>query len=146
MENHIPSNETGRRPRQQFTSQQINEYLQTQARSGLTIAAFCQQHGLHPSSFYGWKRRQQSPATVSPTFHEVTLPALPSSAWVAEIALPTGIVLRWTAQADLARLASWLSPLRNSEPIDSGNPGSPLGSGRRNGFRRPVEGSESAPS
>lgn len=114
MENNIPTNEPGRRPRRQFTPQQITEYLQAQACSGLTIAAFCQQHGVHPSSFYAWKRRQRAPVTESPTFHEVTLPGLPSSAWVAEMALPTGLVLRWTAQADLARLGTWLSQLLRS--------------------------------
>jgi len=98
-------------PRRRYTPKQILEYLNAQPRSGLTIAAFCQQQGFHPSVFYGWKRKQREPARAVPSFREVSLPALMGSAWMAEITLPTGAVLRLSAQADWAHLQPWLTEL-----------------------------------
>src|SRR5512140_117921 len=104
----------GRPPRRHFSPQQIAEYLRAQPASGLTIAAFCQQHGFHPSVFHGWKRRQRPGATAPPPFREMALPTLLSAPWVAEIALPTGTVLRFSAQADLAGLRPLLADLVRS--------------------------------
>ena len=114
MEPHLPSQESGRRVRRQYTAPQIAEYLQAQPPSGLTITAFCQQHGIHPSVFHGWKRRRRQPAADALSFQEVALPTRISPTWVAEIALPTGTVLRLGAQADLTHLRPWLAELLRS--------------------------------
>ena len=114
VETNLTSQESGRPMRRQFTSQQIDGYLQAQPASGLTIAAFCQQHGLHPSVFHGWKRRRRPPGGLTATFQEVVLPARIAPVWVAELALPTGPLLRWSAQADLARLAPLVAQLLRS--------------------------------
>ena len=114
METNLSPNEKGRPARRQFTPQQVAEYLQAQPASGMTVTAFCQQHGLHPSVFYGWKRRQRPAAVRTPSFHEVTLPALMTSPWVAEITLPTGAVLRLSAQANRTHLGPWLTELLQS--------------------------------
>jgi hypothetical protein len=114
MESKSRAHEQGRSSRRRYTPKQISEYLAAQRRSGLTIAAFCQQQGFHPSVFYGWKRRQGDPARVVSTFREVSLPALMGSTWVAEIAMSSGSVLRLSAQTDWASLQPWLSKLLRS--------------------------------
>jgi len=111
METKLTTEETGRPTRRQFTVQQINDYLAAQVQSGLTINAFCQQQGIHPSVFHGWKRRRRATDPGSPAFQELNLPVALTTPWVAEIAWPTGTVLRVSAQADLPRLAAGLTPL-----------------------------------
>jgi hypothetical protein len=111
METNLVAHETGRPARRRFTAQQIADYLKAQPPSGLTIAAFCKELGLPTSVFYRWKRRAGEDEKASPAFREVTLPTPVSSAWVGEIALPAGAVLRFSAQANLTGLQSLLSQL-----------------------------------
>lgn len=114
MEIDIQAQAPGRTVRRHYTPEQIKEYLAAQPRSGLTVAAFCQQHRVALSAFYGWKRRRMKSAQPPPSFREVTLPGLLTSPWVAEIALPTGAVLRLSEAVDLLRLRVWLSELLRS--------------------------------
>jgi transposase-like protein len=111
MANQISFSTAPLQGRQRYTSDQIDEYLQAQPRSGLSVAAFCQKHGLYPSLFYNWKRRRKESAMVAPAFREVSLPVLMDASWVAEIALPSGAMLRLSAQADWSSLRPWLAEL-----------------------------------
>lgn len=61
-----------------------------QASSGLTVAAYCLERGIHQGSFYSWKRRLRSPAKRNrppkPAFVEVTPPRM-GTAGTIEICL-----------------------------------------------------------
>jgi transposase-like protein len=103
--------------------------LQQQADSGLTIAAFCDQHHIRPGSFYQWKRKlnsqpsaPQAPAvsaatrpTPLPGTHEAPFlqlaaaPSATSSQWI-ELLLPSGAIVRLPAQ-NLAALEAVLRSL-----------------------------------
>ena len=79
----------------------LHEYEQ----SGLTQAAFCDQHGITKSNFYYWRKKlrtetQQSPAFVQlPTALIDSVAPDPSSApvWDIEIELGQGRILRLRA-------------------------------------------------
>jgi hypothetical protein len=109
METNSLSPETKPGRRRLYTSEQVTEYLEAQPRSGLTIAAFCQQHGIHPSVFHGWKRRRQPAVAPLLSFREVSASACLSHPWAAELLLPSGTLLRVSPQADLR----WLGQLLN---------------------------------
>jgi hypothetical protein len=114
MESEIQAPAPRRITRRHYTPEQIEQYLAAQPSSGLTIAAFCQQNGVAPSVFYGWKRGRMKPGKPTSCFREVILPDLLTSSWVAEIALPNGAVLRLGEAADLLRLRVWLTQLLRS--------------------------------
>ena len=101
----------GRLPRRRYTTGQIQRYLEAQARSGLGVERFCREQRISASAFYRWKQGPRKPRSPTPAFEEVSLPAWAGSAWVAELTLPGGAVLRWSAQADWAQLHAWVSPL-----------------------------------
>ena len=114
METNDPSSELKPNPRRQYTPEQVREFLAAQPGSGLSIGAFCQQQGLSPSAFYAWKRRQR-PAVGAPlTFREMSLPLGVATPWAAEIALPSGALLRLSPQADLRWIGSVLEQLIRS--------------------------------
>jgi transposase-like protein len=79
--------------------------VERQARSGDSIAAFCEAEGVSTASFYAWRRRLRDhskqrhegdqtprlvPLTVSPPPLQQITPALPH----VEIVLPDGVLLR----------------------------------------------------
>jgi transposase-like protein len=111
MEANIISPTLPRRERRRYSPEQIAEYLEAQPNSGLSIAAFCKRHGVSVSKFYGWKRRYRR--AMPAQFQEVAWPQAGSSfvPWIAELVLPGGLVIRLSAQADLARLRPWLAEL-----------------------------------
>ena len=84
--------------------------LQRFHRSGLTVAAFCQQEGVSVPSFYAWKRRLRTPSpdrpATTPRFVPVRLGSPTASAPV-ELLLPSGCVLRLSAVCD----RTWLRDL-----------------------------------
>jgi hypothetical protein len=100
MENDFPSSATQTPARRHYTPEQITGYLATQPGSGLSIAAFCQQQGLSPSVFYAWKRRRRLPGGEPPAFREMSLPLGFAPPWVAEIALPSGTLVRLSSLVD----------------------------------------------
>jgi hypothetical protein len=102
---------TERRTDRDSTATEIATWIRRYRASGLTLPAFAKQHGLPPSRLHYWVY-QKGPATPrrrghSPTvFQELKLPAgLPLSSWSAEISLPAGPVVRFSATATPA----WMS-------------------------------------
>lgn len=89
--------------------------IRRQAESGLPVASFCRREGLHPVTFYGWRRKLQrvggqtggeapaerKPARGMPALVPVRLLESPDSAGAAvEVVSPRGWVLRVQADAD----------------------------------------------
>lgn len=63
--NHI--SDTGSRPRRVHRSaDQWAQLIEAQSTSGLSVTAYCREHGLAANSFHRWRRRlEDSPATGS---------------------------------------------------------------------------------
>ena len=102
---------TDRRTDRNSTTTEIANWIGRYRASGLTLPAFAKQHGLPRSRLHYWVY-QKGPATPrrrgqSPTvFQELKLPTgLPLSSWGAEISLPEGPVVRFSATAT----ATWMS-------------------------------------
>ena len=79
------------------------ERVQRQARSGLSIAAFCHREGISQPSFYQWRKRlatEPRPAE-SPWFVPVQVAEAARAAEGVEIELPGGALVRLPAEADL---------------------------------------------
>ena len=72
-----------------------------QRRSGLSIAAYCNQEGVSPASFYAWRRRLRGADSGrhSSLFVPVDLPMI--AAGGVRIELPGGAVLSLPADAPL---------------------------------------------
>jgi transposase-like protein len=93
------------------------EHLRAQELSGLSVAEYCRLHDVRPATFYGWRRlvREGGRARAGSgmvSFTEVVRvgpPGLagparsPGAAWAAEVALPSGALVRVGPGAD-ARL------------------------------------------
>jgi hypothetical protein len=90
------------------SAQVWRQHVEAWQASGLTQAAYCQQQGLNPYTFTGWRRRFTAtlatrpgvmPIRVSPTDpapaaamvlrlasgHQLELPASTAPAWLAEL-------------------------------------------------------------
>jgi len=81
--------------------------------SGLSVAAFARQQGIHYTTFHGWRRRRAQ-AKTSPAFVQVELspPAAP-----AELVLELGVArLRLSSAAQLSLAARLLQTLHVSLP------------------------------
>jgi transposase-like protein len=93
--------------REQFWRQTILQ----QRSSGQSIAQFCRSGGLSPASFYAWRRtlaeREPSPASTVPMF--APLRVVPDLG--IEVVLPTGVIVRVPAGADLAAAAKLVAAL-----------------------------------
>lgn len=99
----------GRVERQAFWRSAIRR----QEESGLPAARFCRREGLHPVTFYGWRRKLQpervspgvgaaaenKPAAATPSLVPVRLLEERASAAV-EVVSPSGLVLRVSDDAD----------------------------------------------
>jgi hypothetical protein len=85
--------------------------------SGLSVRAFCRQHGLVETSFYYWKRelRSRDAATASARTKPVFVPmtVLPGSTLAVEVRCPSGhvVLLSVGDTASLAPLFEALTPL-----------------------------------
>jgi hypothetical protein len=84
------------------------ERLQRFARSGLSIAAFCQQEGISQPSFYAWRRRLCA-GRPAPRFLPIRV--TPPTALPVELLLPSGCVLRLAPGCELAWLRDLLAVL-----------------------------------
>jgi transposase-like protein len=71
-------------------------------RSGLSVAAFARQQGIHPTTLYGWRQRQGRGKT-SPAFVQVELspPAAPAELMI-ELGAAARLRLVSAAQVPLA--------------------------------------------
>ena len=89
--------------------------------SGLGLKRFAREHGISPTRLHYWvyqksrgKARKACRAVRSPMFQEVKMaagrPAMPS--WAAEISLPTGVAIRFSAAAMPAWIVSVVQALQ----------------------------------
>jgi hypothetical protein len=77
--------------------------------SGLSLKAFAQQHGLSRAQLHYWvyqKSRVKAPPTTTvtvprPVFQEIKLGSVlaTETGWAAEVSLPTGLAVRFSATA-----------------------------------------------
>lgn len=87
------------------------QQLRDQSQSGLSVAEYCRRHNLLATTFYHWRRqaREQTKDTKDTrqpggvSFTEIARVGGAQVQWVAEIALPSGAVVRVSTAAD-ARL------------------------------------------
>ena len=61
--------------RQRLSRQRWRELIEQQRVSGLGVLAFCQQHGLASSTFFGWKRQLKQEGVLSSDEKPVSAPS-----------------------------------------------------------------------
>jgi len=84
------------------------------ARSGQTVRAFADQHGLDPQRLYSWRRRVAEGDRT--TFREVVVRADVTAEHRAfELALPSGIRVRVPSSFDLGALTRLLRVLKRTD-------------------------------
>lgn len=81
--------------RTRWSEAQAKAALEDQERSGLTLQAFCQEHGWHPQRFYRWRRRLGATASTSAAQGKVAAPSFVR----AEVSLP-GLTPAWGSASD----------------------------------------------
>ena len=81
--------------------------------SGLSVRAFCAQHGLAQASFYAWRRVLKRRAAEQPAFVpvQVVADALPTQTTALEVVLADGRVVRVAPGFDAATLRQLLAVL-----------------------------------
>jgi transposase-like protein len=100
-----------------FNAEERAEWISLYRSSQLPQEQFAQQHALKLGTLQRWLRqdRRSSPSTEASAFQEVRLPSfLPTRAWVAEILLPNGVVVRLSAAATGSWIQSLLHTLRKA--------------------------------
>jgi transposase len=95
------------------TRQRWVERLQRFRDGQLTIAQFCANEGVSVPAFYFWKRTLAAPSTGTPLAHQPELVPvrIAQTAPTLEVVLPSGALLRWSADLDPQRLAALLRAL-----------------------------------
>ena len=104
-------------------SEQIAAIISRYRASGLGLKAFARENGLPPGRLHYWiyqkhaqptnhRRTEPSPLAISPVFQEIKLPSLPQSGnWAAEVSLPRGIAVRFSASASAQWIGSVIQAL-----------------------------------
>lgn len=99
------------------SSKEIANIIARYRASGLGLKAFALNEGLPPGRLHYWiyqkptgttgHRPSQAPLAVAPVFQEVKPPSRPEwgHGWAAEIGLPGGLAVRFSARAS----AEWIS-------------------------------------
>jgi hypothetical protein len=101
-----------------YSPREISGLIRRYRASGLSLAAFAEQHGLSRNRLHYWvydRRYSQprQPVAVAPLFQELKVSAgPPPQNWAAEISLPTGAVARFATTAALGWIDSVLEALR----------------------------------
>ena len=95
-------------------------------RSGLSAAAFARQHGLHYTTFCGW-RQQRAQLKPAPAFVQVELTAPPTAAEGLLVELGGNARLRIVSAGQIALAAQPLQTLHAARPcwLRNGNCSSP---------------------
>jgi hypothetical protein len=105
-----------RRPR--VSAQERAQWICQYRASELSARQFAQRHGLNAGTFHRWireERQRSNSPNQTPGFEEVHLASFgPARAWVAEVVLPGGIMVRLGATAQLAWMRSLWESLRSS--------------------------------
>lgn len=60
--------------------QQMENLLELQEQSGLSIKSFCAKHGISPATFYYWKKRLKAFSDPASGFAKLEVTAFPSAA------------------------------------------------------------------
>ena len=81
-----------------IANRQWVERLERFAASNHTVAAFCVAEGVSPSNFYLWRRRLAQP-TRPPAVVPMRVAPPPMPATPIELAMPSGTVVRFPADA-----------------------------------------------
>lgn len=104
---------TGRRP-DPVLRQLWHQRLQRFQHSNLSVPDFCDREGVSVASFYTWKRRLRDHATptTAPTRFVPIHVVAPADRAPVELVLPSGLILRLSADTDLAWLRQLLDLLR----------------------------------
>ncbi len=90
------------RSRSDAATQRWVERLERLAAGNHTVVAFCAAEGVSESNFYLWRRRltqPPAPAPNQPTVVPIRVTPPPALATPIELALPSGTVLRFPADA-----------------------------------------------
>jgi len=110
------------KPRDLSKEQFWRRMLQLQQRSGLSVRAFCRQHGLSQPSFYAWRRTIAQRDADAPAFVPLELlpePLPPHTAAAAisglELLLSRGRVLRIGPTFDVPTLRRLLALLEEGQ-------------------------------
>jgi transposase-like protein len=94
-----------------WSPQDAEGVLDLMERSGLSVQRFAKREGLDPERLYRWRRklREQPPQLV-----EFALPATQSS--LVEIALQSGLVVRFPETARLELIGALVKILKEQDP------------------------------
>jgi transposase len=103
------------KPRDRRKEQQWRQWIDLWRRSGLSVQAFCDRHGLAAPSFYAWRRtlRQRDAAAFVPVR---LLGDVPPAAASLEVVLAGGRRLRVPVGFDPATLRQLLALLEEVPP------------------------------
>jgi hypothetical protein len=107
------------------SSNEIATLIARYRASGVGLRAFALQEGLPPGRLHYWiyqkpagvsgrRSAQPTPATVAPMFQEVELPSRPEwgCRWAAEVGLPGGMAVRFSASASAEWIGSVVQALQ----------------------------------
>jgi hypothetical protein len=107
------------------SSNEIATIIARYRASGLGLKAFAVEEGLPPGRLHYWiyqkpaqvpgrRPTQPTPAAAAPVFQEVRLPSRPEGGggWVAEVGLPGGMVVRFSARASAPWIGSVVQALQ----------------------------------
>lgn len=107
------------------SSNEIADIIARYRASGLGLKAFALEEGLPAGRLHYWvyqkparvtgrRPSQPTPAATAPVFQEVKLPSRPECGgdWAAEVGLPGGIAVRFSASASAEWMASLVQALR----------------------------------
>ena len=70
------------------------DLLAGQAQSGQSVKSYCQAQGVHPSSFFRWKKVLKPDTASAPGFSLIQVRSQPPSCEVV-VELPGGVLLRF---------------------------------------------------
>jgi hypothetical protein len=106
------------------SSEEMAAIISRYRASGLGLEAFARKNGLPPGRLHYWiyqkharptNYQQAEPSTqaISPVFQEIKLPSMPQSGnWAAEVSLPRGIAVRFSASASAQWIGSIIQALQ----------------------------------
>jgi len=86
--------------------------ISAQEGSGVSVKQFCKQQGLSEQSFYYWRKRLQTPASMRFALVEAAPRRGPAEHAALELVLTTGERLRISAGVDATTLRQVLEALR----------------------------------
>jgi transposase-like protein len=89
-----------RRVIRRHSAETRKQLIETFKAGGATRKAFCDEHGIHPTTFSGWLKRERQAVSG---FAEVNLPV--SQAAPIEVELPNGALIKVRTTGDLGRTA-----------------------------------------